>query len=60
MFFYWMTPLMTTGASRYITEEDMYNLLPEDHSNALGKRLQDYFNRQKTRNKWALFALIAS
>lgn len=43
---------MTTGASRFITDEDMYELLPEDQSKELGERLQNYWNSQKKKNRW--------
>ncbi|KAG8854878.1 hypothetical protein FRB96_007278 [Tulasnella sp. 330] len=59
MFFQWMTPLMTTGASRFITEEDMYELLPDDQSKVLGERLQNYWDRQKNKNSWALWRALA-
>ncbi|KAF8513407.1 P-loop containing nucleoside triphosphate hydrolase protein [Hysterangium stoloniferum] len=37
--FGWMTPLMKLGYSKYLTEEDMYALLPTDESERLGARL---------------------
>ncbi len=42
---------MSTGASRFITEEDMYELLPEDTSKELGQKLQDYWDRQPKKNR---------
>ncbi|KAG8992893.1 hypothetical protein FRB94_011203 [Tulasnella sp. JGI-2019a] len=59
IFFHWMTPLMTTGASRFITEKDMYELLPDDESKVLGERLQNYWDRQKNKNSWALWRALA-
>ncbi|KAG8965978.1 hypothetical protein FRC03_012713 [Tulasnella sp. 419] len=57
--FSWMTPLMKTGASRYITEEDMDALLPEDESKELGDRLQRHWNNQKVKSSWALWKALA-
>ncbi|KAG9023908.1 hypothetical protein FS837_005575, partial [Tulasnella sp. UAMH 9824] len=55
MFFSWMTPLMSTGASRFITEEDMYALVVNDQSKNLGDRLQEYWDRQEKKTGGALW-----
>ncbi|KAG8892492.1 hypothetical protein FRB99_002688, partial [Tulasnella sp. 403] len=55
----WMTPLMRTGASRFIKEDDMYELLPDDQSKELGEKLQNYWDKQKNKNSWALWRALA-
>ncbi|KAG9024994.1 hypothetical protein FS837_005122, partial [Tulasnella sp. UAMH 9824] len=55
MFFSWMTPLMSTGASRFITEEDMYALDVNDESKNLGDRMQEYWDRQEKKTSGALW-----
>ncbi|KAG8894385.1 hypothetical protein FRC00_009035, partial [Tulasnella sp. 408] len=46
---------MSTGASRFITEEDMYALDVNDESKNLGDRLQEYWDRQEKKTSGALW-----
>ncbi|KIJ55549.1 hypothetical protein M422DRAFT_199806 [Sphaerobolus stellatus SS14] len=43
--FAWMTPLMKLGRKKYLTEEDMYALLPQDEAERLGDRLGQAMKR---------------
>ncbi|KAF9518525.1 hypothetical protein BS47DRAFT_1388932 [Hydnum rufescens UP504] len=47
--FNWMTPLMRLGSERYIVQDDLNNLLPEDSSGYLGERLQHYWEKEMQR-----------
>ncbi|PWN48566.1 putative YCF1 [Violaceomyces palustris] len=47
--FHWMQPLMTLGAKRYVTEDDMWALPPDEDAESLGKRFDKYW--EKTRSK---------
>ncbi|GAA5856368.1 hypothetical protein JCM8547_008708 [Rhodosporidiobolus lusitaniae] len=38
--FSWMTPMMKTGKEKYLTEEDLWALPPDDTAHALGSRLE--------------------
>ena len=44
--FSWMNPLMTKGATEYITEKDLPALVPQDESAALGDRLTEAMHKQ--------------
>lgn len=44
--FSWMTPLMKKGASEFITEEDLFPLVPADESVNLGNDLKRALERQ--------------
>ncbi|KAF8527278.1 P-loop containing nucleoside triphosphate hydrolase protein [Gautieria morchelliformis] len=46
--FGWMTPLMKLGSSKFLTEDDMYTLLPADESATLGARLQSAMERHSS------------
>ncbi|KAH8832602.1 P-loop containing nucleoside triphosphate hydrolase protein [Flagelloscypha sp. PMI_526] len=43
--FNWVTPLLRKGASKYITEDDLPSLLPEDESSYLGKLLEGHLKK---------------
>lgn len=43
--FGWMTPLMKKGASEYITENDLPDLLPEDGATKLGNDLKQALDK---------------
>ncbi|TNN61504.1 Multidrug resistance-associated protein 4 [Liparis tanakae] len=38
--FWWLNPLFRTGYKRKLEEDDMYDVLPEDRSEHLGRSLQ--------------------
>ncbi|BGP53294.1 hypothetical protein JCM8202v2_000853 [Rhodotorula sphaerocarpa] len=38
--FSWMTPMMKTGYRKFLTEEDLWSLPPDDTAYALGQRLE--------------------
>nr|CAI9712211.1 unnamed protein product [Rangifer tarandus platyrhynchus] len=40
LFFWWLNPLFKIGHKRRLEEDDMYAVLPEDHSQHLGEELQ--------------------
>lgn len=42
--FSWLNPLLDLGQKRMLEENDMYNILPEDQAEILGKELQRYLN----------------
>ena len=44
--FSWMTPLMKKGASEFITEEDLFPLVPADESVNLGNDLKRALEKQ--------------
>lgn len=46
-----MTPLMKLGEQRYIVQEDLDDLGKEDESQALGARLQHYWDIEQTKKK---------
>jgi ATP-binding cassette, subfamily C (CFTR/MRP), member 1 len=53
-----MTPLMRLGSERYIVQDDLNNLLPEDSSGYLGERLQHYWEMEMERKAgWVVFSL---
>ncbi|GAA5978963.1 hypothetical protein JCM5350_004190 [Sporobolomyces pararoseus] len=54
--FSWMTPMMTTGYRKFLTEEDLWSLPPDDTANALGSRLEQAW--QARRDKLARKAHI--
>jgi len=43
--FGWMTPLMKKGASEYITENDLPDLLPKDGATKLGDDLKQTLDK---------------
>jgi hypothetical protein len=43
--FGWMTPLMKKGATEYITENDLPDLLPEDAATKLSDDLKEYLDK---------------
>lgn len=42
-YFSWLTPLLQLGQKRRLEENDMYSILKEDQSEALGEELQRYY-----------------
>ncbi|XP_029968450.1 multidrug resistance-associated protein 4-like [Salarias fasciatus] len=46
IFFCWLNPLFRIGYKRQLKEDDMYNVLPEDASDRLGKELQWYWDQE--------------
>ena len=56
-----MTPLMKTGAQRFITEEDIYALPRGDTSKELGDSLQSHLSaHEKTTSRVLWIALFKS
>lgn len=56
--FNWMTPLMQLGAQRFIVQEDLDDLDPDDASGNLGKKLQYYWDREvATKNEYVYYTL---
>lgn len=45
--FSWMTPMMKTGYKKFLTEEDLWALPPDDTAEALGKRLESAWESRK-------------
>uniref|UniRef100_A0A3B4GQL7 Multidrug resistance-associated protein 4-like n=1 Tax=Pundamilia nyererei TaxID=303518 RepID=A0A3B4GQL7_9CICH len=44
--FFWLTPLLQLGQKRRLEENDMYSILKEDQSEALGEELQRFWDRE--------------
>uniref|UniRef100_A0AAX7TN60 Multidrug resistance-associated protein 4 n=1 Tax=Astatotilapia calliptera TaxID=8154 RepID=A0AAX7TN60_ASTCA len=42
----WLTPLLQLGQKRRLEENDMYSILKEDQSEALGEELQRFWDRE--------------
>ncbi|XP_043846485.1 ATP-binding cassette sub-family C member 4 [Dromiciops gliroides] len=49
LFFWWLNPLFQIGHKRRLEEDDMYTVLPEDRSKALGEELQGYWDKEVLR-----------
>ncbi|XP_059759348.1 ATP-binding cassette sub-family C member 4 isoform X4 [Balaenoptera ricei] len=47
--FWWLNPLFKIGHKRRLEEDDMYSVLPEDHSKHLGEELQGYWDQEVLR-----------
>ncbi|KAB0343821.1 hypothetical protein FD754_020747 [Muntiacus muntjak] len=45
----WLNPLFKIGHKRRLEEDDMYSVLPEDHSQNLGEELQGYWDQEVLR-----------
>ncbi|KAB0338410.1 hypothetical protein FD755_015768 [Muntiacus reevesi] len=45
----WLNPLFKIGHKRRLEEDDMYSVLPEDHSQPLGEELQGYWDQEVKR-----------
>ncbi|ORY80748.1 P-loop containing nucleoside triphosphate hydrolase protein, partial [Leucosporidium creatinivorum] len=45
--FSWLTPMMKAGYTKYLTEEDLWALPPDDTAHALGHRLEEAWNKRK-------------
>uniref|UniRef100_A0A3P8RDL9 Multidrug resistance-associated protein 4 n=1 Tax=Astatotilapia calliptera TaxID=8154 RepID=A0A3P8RDL9_ASTCA len=45
-YFSWLTPLLQLGQKRRLEENDMYSILKEDQSEALGEELQRFWDRE--------------
>lgn len=45
--FSWMTPMMKAGYSKYLTEEDLWSLPPDDTAEALGSTLEKHWVKRK-------------
>ncbi|GAA5894971.1 uncharacterized protein JCM6883_002275 [Sporobolomyces salmoneus] len=45
--FSWMTPLMMQGYRKFLTEEDLWSLPPDDTANALGSRLEQAWQARR-------------
>uniref|UniRef100_G3MW09 Multidrug resistance-associated protein 4 n=1 Tax=Bos taurus TaxID=9913 RepID=G3MW09_BOVIN len=46
---FWLNPLFKIGYKRRLEEDDMYSVLPEDHSQHLGEELQGYWDQEVLR-----------
>ncbi|TNY24017.1 hypothetical protein DMC30DRAFT_371993 [Rhodotorula diobovata] len=47
--FSWMTPMMKTGYRKFLTEEDLWALPPDDTARALGDRLEKAWQARRAR-----------
>ncbi|GAA5854514.1 hypothetical protein JCM9279_000825 [Rhodotorula babjevae] len=47
--FSWMTPMMKTGYRKFLTEEDLWALPPDDTARALGDRLEQAWQSRRDR-----------
>lgn len=45
--FSWMTPMMKAGYKKFLTEEDLWALPPDDTAEALGNKLERAWERRK-------------
>lgn len=56
-----MTPLMRLGSERFIVQEDLNDLLPEDASGNVGEKLQHYWEKEmQYKRGFVSFPLTAS
>ncbi|CAO1628044.1 unnamed protein product [Parajaminaea phylloscopi] len=46
--FWWMNPMMKLGASKYLTENDLWSLPPGEDSESLGERFAHYYKTKRT------------
>ncbi|KAG5204285.1 hypothetical protein JEQ12_002261 [Ovis aries] len=49
LFVWWINPLFKIGHKRKLEPDDMYSVLPEDHSQHLGEELQGYWDQEVKR-----------
>ncbi|KAI4581555.1 hypothetical protein MJG53_009998 [Ovis ammon polii x Ovis aries] len=49
LFVWWLNPLFKIGHKRKLEPDDMYSVLPEDHSQHLGEELQGYWDQEVKR-----------
>uniref|UniRef100_A0A452E7W5 Multidrug resistance-associated protein 4-like n=1 Tax=Capra hircus TaxID=9925 RepID=A0A452E7W5_CAPHI len=49
LFVWWLNPLFKIGHKRKLEPDDMYSVLPEDHSQRLGEELQGYWDQEVKR-----------
>ncbi|XP_068840293.1 ATP-binding cassette sub-family C member 4-like isoform X2 [Capricornis sumatraensis] len=49
LFVWWLNPLFKIGHKRKLEPDDMYSVLPEDHSQCLGEELQGYWDQEVKR-----------
>ena len=45
--FSWLTPMMRAGREKYLTEEDLWSLPPDDTAEALGSKLERHWVKRK-------------
>lgn len=45
--FSWLTPMMKQGYSKYLTEEDLWSLPPDDTAEALGSKLEKHWMKRR-------------
>ncbi|TIB16346.1 hypothetical protein E3P89_00354 [Wallemia ichthyophaga] len=48
--FSWLTPLLKLGRQRFINEEDLWDLPEKDHSEHVGRKLQNKWHYQTTKS----------
>ncbi|PWN90969.1 hypothetical protein FA10DRAFT_230362 [Acaromyces ingoldii] len=48
--FHWMQPLMSLGAKKFLTEEDMWSLPPGEDAENLGRRFEKYYQLKRTKD----------
>ncbi|PWN29615.1 hypothetical protein BDZ90DRAFT_230483 [Jaminaea rosea] len=46
--FWWMNPMMKLGASKYLTENDLWSLPPGEDSESLGDKFDHYYKTKRT------------
>ncbi|KAJ1077361.1 hypothetical protein K5549_014428 [Capra hircus] len=49
LFFWWLNPLFKIDHKRKLEANDLYSVLPEDHSQHLGEKLQVYWDQEVLR-----------
>ncbi|XDC58871.1 hypothetical protein R6Z07M_010053 [Ovis aries] len=49
LFVWWLNPLFKIGHKRKLEPDDMYSVLPEDHSQHLGEELQGHWDQEVKR-----------
>ncbi len=47
--FHWMQPMMTLGSRKFLDEEDMWSLPPDEDAESLGKRFAKYWAETRDR-----------
>ena len=53
--FHWMQPMMSLGSKKFLGEEDMWSLPPDEDAEALGKKFSKHWKNTRTKDGKAMF-----
>ena len=57
--FHWMQPMMSLGSKKFLGEEDMWSLPPDEDAEALGKKFSKHWKNTRTKDFLGEKAIIA-